>query len=130
MMFVQIVCKRCEKPFHAKRIDSDFCSDKCRKAYSRRDKDDTLVQKAVIHQLQRMGMVGQLWPVMKHDKSPRVLGLIVPKHLALAELNDRLASPLSGGAFAGILKEMQIFDGSSGELRQLKSRTKLGGQAE
>jgi hypothetical protein len=40
-----------------------------------------------------MGLVAQLWPVYRWDDSPRVLALIVPRAVALDELN-RGSEPL------------------------------------
>jgi hypothetical protein len=74
-----------------------------------------------------MGLVGQLWPVMRHDPSPKIYGLLAPRNHVLTELNGRLDVPISDVAFATILRDARIFDGSPDELVRRRQNEALTG---
>jgi hypothetical protein len=79
-------CQRCGDPLTAKRSTRSFCSDRCRKAAKRAE--GYVPERRIIDLLRRRGLIGQVWPVYRWDKSPRVIALMVPRAVALAELNS------------------------------------------
>jgi hypothetical protein len=87
-----------------------YHNDACRKAASReatsgrRAEDSRVIELAVC-----MGLVRQVWPVFSWDDSPRIYALLVPRQLALAELNLALQNldrdPISE---ADLLRAMRV----------------------
>jgi hypothetical protein len=46
-----------------------------------------VLERRIFELLRQRGLIGQVWPVYRGDSSPRVLGILVPRAMALAEMN-------------------------------------------
>ena len=92
-----------------------YCTDACRKAAGReavsgrRGEDSRLIET-----LLSIGLIGIVWPVYAWDQSPRVYALLVPRHLALAEVNLKLteldADPVSEADLLRALRRKKVAD--------------------
>jgi hypothetical protein len=78
-------CQRCGDPLTAKRSTRSFCSSRCPKAAKRAEGYEP--ERRTIDLLRQRGLIGQVWPVYRWDRSPRMFGLVAPRAVALAELN-------------------------------------------
>jgi hypothetical protein len=87
-----------------------FCTDSCRKAFHR-EADSGRQAEAVrlIGILARLGLMGAIWPIYRWDKSRRVYALLLPRHLALAEINLELrVLGFEAITDAGLLRAMRL----------------------
>lgn len=77
-------CINCGGPLQARRSTRAYCSDRCQKASKR--SEARVLERRIFDRLTERGFIGQVWPVYRGDTSPRVLGLMVPRAAALAEI--------------------------------------------
>jgi hypothetical protein len=81
-------CQHCGGEMPITRRTKTYCKDACRKAAAREAASGRRAEYSrVIELLVFKGLVGQIWPVFSWDDCPRIYALLVPRHLALAELN-------------------------------------------
>jgi hypothetical protein len=80
-------CLHCGGSFNFKRSTKRFCSRRCQKAAERAAaKVQDPQHQVLFHRLEAWGFIGQVWPVYSWDNSPKIIGLLVPKGVAAAEL--------------------------------------------
>jgi hypothetical protein len=126
-------------PFRPKRSTKIYCSDRCRKKVERATSwTEEAADLEVRDQLRWRQLIGQVWPVYTSDKSPPVIGLLVPRAIAAAELG------IPDEKLANVLRRLKIAE-SDVEVRLIKefyetrkdrrvcrlerlSRTESGGQ--
>lgn len=104
-------CERCGEQFRAERLTARYCGPTCRKVASRADDPATTGDREVCALLKRLGLAAKVWPVYRWDSSPPVFALMVPRAVALAELNARLPAPITDAALARALKDGRIAEG-------------------
>ena len=78
-------CANCGSPMPQERITRTYCSDRCRKAAKRAEGYEP--ERRIAGLLRQRGLIAQVWPVFRSDRSPRVLALMVPRAVAVAVLN-------------------------------------------
>jgi hypothetical protein len=81
-------CEYCGVEMPITRRTRRYCKDAHRKAASREANSGRRAEDGrLIETLWFMGYVGRIWPIYAWDESPRVYALLVPRHLAVAEVN-------------------------------------------
>jgi hypothetical protein len=64
----------------------------------------------IVARLRRLRLVGPISPTYRTDDSPRVFALLVPRGIALDELNLDRDPPLTDADLARVLTEMRVDD--------------------
>lgn len=104
-------CGSCGVTFRASRSDARFCSQRCRQRVRRKPRDfrGGLIAKAL--RTSRL-LVGKVAPSYSIGSRPPVYGLLVPRAVALAELNGFLAlpEPLTDAELTATLKAEGFLD--------------------
>jgi hypothetical protein len=106
-------CKHCDGPLPPRKRGrrQEYCTDKCRKAASRVvEQEASDEEMEAIRMLRLLSYVGQLWPVYTWDDSPRIMALILPRHIALQDVNGYMKEPISEAQFSKLLGTCGIVD--------------------
>ena len=100
-------CEHCSMPLPDRKRGRPqrFCSDACRKAASRNQGDDD--ERIILAEMKQRGIVAKIWPVYRWDNYPATYGLMLPRSLALEELNDGRDIPVSE---CDLLRVLRLFD--------------------
>ena len=100
---LSVSCLMCGAPILQGRRTRRYCSDRCRKAAQRTPDLET---RGVFEELLARGFIGKVWPVYRWDETPAILGLLVPRAMAAAELG------LSDERLGAVLRAFQVREGN------------------
>jgi hypothetical protein len=65
----------------------------------------------VFSELHERGLIGKVWPVNRNDPSPAILALMVPRSIAVAELNhDRESDPITDADLVAAMRRKGVLD--------------------
>jgi hypothetical protein len=76
----------------------------------RTDQEQTASAREMVAFLRGMTFVGQLWPVYAWDDSPRIMALIVPRNVALAEVQQRFGPTITEADLKRALSACDVYD--------------------